>query len=171
MGAEQPVSDRNEDQMSEPGGTAHLGRFRERLRERMAAAREDCLLALEKLLPLEDPALVRATMPRPRLGVDAARVGPAYLEAAKHYARAHETVLLLEELWEELFPHVEAPGRAEHRLSHRQVVTRFLAQSPLNVEMSAGGRHAMAPWGQGEASVSAAATDADDTAERAPAGS
>lgn len=105
---------------------ATLGVFRVRLAYRMEVARADLLAALRHLGALEDAEYLRRLTGLTDLGLDGSHAGRTYLAASGRYQRARETALLLEDLWDELFPGQAPPGRLQFRLEHDLLAASLL---------------------------------------------
>lgn len=105
---------------------ATLGVFRVRLVYRIEVARADLLAALRHLGALEEAGYLRRLTSLTDLGLDGSHAGRTYLAASGRYQRARETALLLEDLWDELFPGQASPGRLKFRREHDQLAASLL---------------------------------------------
>ena len=105
---------------------ATLGVFRVRLVYRIEVARADLVAALRPLGALEEAGYRRRLTSLTDLGLDGSHAGRTYLAASGRYQRARETALLLEDLWDELFPGQVSPGRLQFRHEHDQLAASLL---------------------------------------------
>lgn len=75
---------------------------------------------------LEDAEYLRRLTGLTDLGLDGSHAGRTYLAASGRYQRARETALLLEDLWDELFPGQAPLGRLQFRLEHDRLAASLL---------------------------------------------
>lgn len=128
--------------------------FRVRLVYRMEVARADLLAALRHLGALEDAEYLRRLTGLTDLGLDGSHAGRTYLAASGRYQRARETALLLEDLWNELFPGQAPPGRLQFRLEHDRLAASLLPPAVTGGPAGCRGRRSRSPSAGRRASTS-----------------